>query len=176
MQKVREAPFAFPWRPSFYLLCFSYPPLSLSLYLSIYTHTHTLFASLSLSPSPSSICSIPPSFSSFSTLPPPSSNPHFSLLSLSLSRSWGCTRGFHTVSAATLVSTEAPPPGVHLVPGQPSTPFSLGNQPHPPRHYPSFPYYVVSPIVLLLLLLRLVLLLLLLLLLCAIRFIAGERA
>ena len=121
MQKVREAPFAFPWRPSFYLLCFSYPPLSLSLYLSIYTHTHTLFASLSLSPSPSSICSIPPSFSSFSTLPPPSSNPHFSLLSLSLSRSWGCTRGFHTVSAATLVSTEAPPPGVHLVPGQPST-------------------------------------------------------
>lgn len=98
-------------------------PSSLSLPLSIYlhTHTHTLFASLSLSPSPSSICSIPPSFSSFSTLPPPSSNPHFSLLSLSLSRSWGCTRGFHTVSAATLVSTEAPPPGVHLVPGQPST-------------------------------------------------------
>lgn len=149
--------------------------LSPSIYLS--THTHTLFASLSLSPSPSSICSIPPSPVSLHSL----------LLrpilifpsSLSLSRVHGGVHGAftqlaprrwyrprHPLQGCTSCQANHPP----------STPFSLGNQPHPPRHYPSFPYYVVSPIVLLLLLLRLVLLLLLLLLLCAIRFIAGERA
>lgn len=35
VQKVGEAPFAFPWRPSSYLLCFSYPSPSLSLSPSV---------------------------------------------------------------------------------------------------------------------------------------------
>ena len=175
MQKVREAPFAFPWRPSFYLLCFSYPPLSLP--LSIYLHTHTPSSHLSLSLLHPSVPFLPPSPVSLHSL----------LLrpilifpsSLSLSRVHGGVHGAftqlaprrwyrprHPLQGCTSCQANHPP----------STPFSLGNQPHPPRHYPSFPYYVVSPIVLLLLLLLLVLLLLLLLLLCAIRFIAGERA
>lgn len=77
VQKVGEAPFAFPWRPSSYLLCFSYPSPSLSLSLHLF-HSSRF-----------------PSSSFFS-------------LSLSFSR----VHGGLTVSAATLVSTDAPPPGL----------------------------------------------------------------
>lgn len=70
-----------------------------------------------------------PSFTSIlPTFPSPLSNPHFSLppprplCSLSFSRVHGVIRAF-TVSAATLVSTDASLPPCTLVPGQPSTLF-----------------------------------------------------
>lgn len=125
MQKVGEAPFAFPWRPSFLSLLFLFSSLSLSIY------THTLSSSLS----PFSISAIPPSFSSSFSISPSSSSPFFS--PLSLSRAWG----FHTVSAATLVSTDAPPPG-GAPRARPTTP--LETDLTLLRHYPSFPYYAVS--------------------------------
>lgn len=52
VQKVGEAPFAFPWRPSSYLLCFSYPSPSLSLSLHLFHSSRfpsSSFFSLSLS-------------------------------------------------------------------------------------------------------------------------------
>ena len=154
MQEVREAPFAFPWRPSFYLLCFPYPFLSLSLSLPL-----SLSLSLSLSPptqtplhfsSPSPLWLSPfsihlfhssPSFTSIlPTFPSPLSNPHFSLLpplplcSLSFSRVHGVIRAF-TVSAATLVSTDASLPPCTLVPGQPSTLFFTWRPTPFPSHH-----------------------------------------
>lgn len=123
------------WRGSFRVSMETVFPISsvsllLLLSLSIYLHAHTLPLSL-LSPS---VPFLPPSLPVSLYLLPPL--PVF-LSSLSLSRAWG----FHTVSAATLVSTDAPPPG-GAPRARPTTP--LETDLTLLRHYPSFPYYAVS--------------------------------
>lgn len=105
MQKVGEAPFAFPWRPSFLspLFLFSSSSLSLSIY------THTLFLSLSfLHPCHSSLLLF--QFLYTSSLLFPFFSP------LSLSRVHGA---FTQLAPRRWYRPTHPLQGAHLVPGQP---------------------------------------------------------
>lgn len=124
------------WRGSFRVSMETVFPISsvslLLLSLSIYLHAHTLFLSLSfLHQCHSSLLLFQFLYIPFLLFP-------VFLSSLSLSRAWG----FHTVSAATLVSTDAPPPRGGASRARPTTP--LETDLTLLRHYPSFPYYAVS--------------------------------
>lgn len=124
------------WRGSFRVSMETVFPISsvslLLLSLSIYLHAHTLFLSLSfLHQCHSSLLLFQFLYIPFLLFP-------VFLSSLSLSRAWG----FHTVSAATLVSTDAPPPRGGAPRARPTTP--LETDLTLLRHYPSFPYYAVS--------------------------------